>query len=62
MAIVENEPLLEPFESCSRLFTVEDLELLPTDLPSGPIDFDLDNGRLVFIMVPPGNLHGAVAG
>ena len=59
MATVEDEPLLQPFESCSRLFTVEDLELLPTDLPSGPIDFELDDGRLVFIMVPPGNIHGA---
>ncbi len=59
MATVEDEPLLHPFESCSRLFTVEDLEQLPTDLPSGPIDFELDDGRLVFIMVPPGNIHGA---
>jgi Uma2 family endonuclease len=59
MAIVESEPLLQPFEQCERLFTVADLELLPTDLPSGPIDFELDNGRLVFIMVPPGNIHGA---
>ncbi len=60
MAIVESEPLLQPFENCDRLFTAADLELLPTDLPSGPIDFELDNGRLVFIMVPPGNTHGAV--
>ncbi|HEX3602190.1 MAG TPA: Uma2 family endonuclease [Lacipirellulaceae bacterium] len=59
MAIAESEPLLEPFDSCSRLFTVADLELLPTDLPSGPIDFELDNGRLVLIMVPPGDIHGA---
>jgi Uma2 family endonuclease len=59
MAIVEGEPLLQPFESCSRLFTAADLEQLPTDLPSGPIDFELDNGRLVIIMVPPGNIHGA---
>jgi Uma2 family endonuclease len=29
-------------------------------LPSGPIDYELDDGRLVFIMVPPGDLHGAV--
>lgn len=59
MSIVENEPLLQPFDDSSRLFTAADLELLPTDLPSGPIDFELDNGRLVFIMVPPGDLHGA---
>jgi Uma2 family endonuclease len=60
MATVESEPLLQPFESCDRLFTAADLELLPTDLPSGPIDYELDNGRLVFVMVPPGDLHGAV--
>ncbi|MEX2316553.1 MAG: Uma2 family endonuclease [Pirellulales bacterium] len=59
MASVETEPLYQPFESVTRLFTVEDLEELPTDLPSGPIDFELDNGRLVFVMVPPGNIHGA---
>jgi Uma2 family endonuclease len=60
MAIVESEPLLQPFENCDRLFTAADLKLLPTDLPSGPIDYELDNGRLVFITVPPGDLHGAV--
>jgi Uma2 family endonuclease len=60
MVTVESEPLLQPFENCDRLFTAADLELLPTDLPSGPIDYELDNGRLVFIMVPPGDLHGAV--
>lgn len=60
MATIESEPLLQPFEACPRLFTAADLEQLPTDLPSGPIDYELDNGRLVFIMVPPGDLHGAV--
>src|SRR5215213_1527467 len=60
MTTVEREPLLQPFEDCGRLFTAADLELLPTELPSGPIDYELDNGRLVFIMVPPGDLHGAV--
>jgi len=59
MSIANVEPLLEPFESTGRLFTAADLQLMPTDLPSGPIDFELDNGRLVFIMVPPGNTHGA---
>ncbi|MCI0331834.1 MAG: Uma2 family endonuclease [Planctomycetes bacterium] len=60
MATADAEPLVQPFEVCTRLFTAADLELLPTDLPSGPIDYELDNGRLVFIMVPPGDLHGAV--
>lgn len=59
MATIETDPVVEPFENCQRLFTVADLELLPTDLPSGPIDFELDSGRLVLIMVPPGDVHGA---
>lgn len=59
MATIESEPMLQPFEICPRLFTAADLEHMPADLPSGPIDFELDNGRLVPIMVPPGNLHGA---
>ena len=42
----------------TRLLTVEDLAALPTDLPSGPVDYELDNGRIV-IMAPPGDLHGA---
>ncbi|MBA3480491.1 MAG: Uma2 family endonuclease [Pirellulales bacterium] len=43
-----------------RLFTAADLEAFPTELPSGmPIDYELDNGRLVFIMAPPGDMHGA---
>ena len=56
MSIAEAEPLLQPAQ---RLFTVADLEALPTELPSGPIDYELDNGRLVFV-VPPGNIHGAL--
>ncbi len=59
MSIVENEPALQPFDANARVFTTADLEELPTDLPSGPIDYELDNGRLVLIMVPPGNIHGA---
>ena len=56
MAVVEAEPLAEPAQ---RLFTAADLEAFPTELPSGPIDYELDDGRLVFIMVPPGDIHGA---
>jgi Uma2 family endonuclease len=56
MAIVEDNVSVQPFE---RLFSAADLQVLPTELPSGPIDYELDNGRLVFIMVPPGNTHGA---
>jgi Uma2 family endonuclease len=57
MATVESEPVVQPAQ---RFFTVADLEALPTELPSGPINYELDNGRLVFIMVPPGDIHGAV--
>jgi Uma2 family endonuclease len=56
MVTVESEPVVQPAQ---RLFTIADLDALPTELPSGPIDYELDNGRLVFIMVPPGDIHGA---
>lgn len=56
MSMIEHEPLIEPAQ---RLLTAADLDAFPTDLPSGPIDYELDNGRLVFIMVPPGDSHGA---
>jgi Uma2 family endonuclease len=56
MVTVESERVIQPAQ---RLFTVADLEALPTELPSGPIDYELDNGRLIFV-VPPGDTHGAV--
>jgi Uma2 family endonuclease len=62
MAVVESEAPISAetlFLPAQRLLTVEDLDSFPTDLPSGPIDYELDNGRLVFIMVPPGDIHGA---
>jgi Uma2 family endonuclease len=42
-----------------RLYTIADLAEMPSELPSGPVHYELDNGRLVS-MSPPGNLHGAV--
>jgi Uma2 family endonuclease len=39
-----------------RLFTIADVEKLPTSLPSGDVDYELDNGRLV-IVSPPGRRH-----
>jgi Uma2 family endonuclease len=42
-----------------RLLTAADLAVLPSELPSGPVLYELDNGRLV-IMPPPGDIHGAV--
>jgi Uma2 family endonuclease len=59
MATAQSEPLIQPYDTIPRLFTVADLEALPSELPSGPIDYELDNGRLVFIMIPPGDTHGA---
>jgi Uma2 family endonuclease len=40
-----------------RLLTVADLAVLPSELPSGPVRWELDNGRLV-VMAPPGYIHG----
>lgn len=42
-----------------RLLIAADLAVLPADLPSGSVDYELDNGRLI-TMVPPGNTHGSV--
>ena len=43
----------------TRLLTAADLLMFPTDLPSGPVDYELDNGRLVIMMVTRG-IHGIV--
>jgi Uma2 family endonuclease len=40
-------------------FTAADLAVFPTSLPSGDVDYELDQGRLV-LMVPPGHPHGLV--
>ncbi len=44
-----------------RLFTIADLAALPDELPSGPVRYELDDGRLV-IMTPPGFFHGTIEG
>src|SRR3954449_9948056 len=44
-----------------RLFTVADLAALPSELPSGPVRWELDNGRFI-AMPPPGFIHGASQG
>jgi Uma2 family endonuclease len=41
----------------ARRLTAADLAAMPKELPSGPIDFELDNGRLVQ-MSPTGWRHG----
>lgn len=48
----------EPTQPKGKLFTAADLAALPTHLPSGDVDYELHQGRLV-IMVPPGHEHGA---
>jgi Uma2 family endonuclease len=40
-----------------RLLTAADLAVLPSELPSGSVRWELDNGRLV-VMAPPGYIHG----
>jgi Uma2 family endonuclease len=45
----------------ARSLTAADLAAMPTELPSGPIDFELIYGRLVQ-MSPPGFRHGKLQG
>jgi Uma2 family endonuclease len=54
MSVSADRPQVEG--ACRRL-TVADLAALPSELPSGDVRFELDNGRLVS-MSPPGNVHG----
>jgi hypothetical protein len=51
MSIATTRPLLEATE---HRLTAADLAALPTDLPSGSVKYELDDGRLV-PMSPPGN-------
>jgi Uma2 family endonuclease len=48
-----------PPDYSPRLFTVADLAVLPSDLPSGPVLYELHHGRLL-TMPPPGDVHGAI--
>jgi len=47
-----------PEPKFERLLTAADLAVLPAELPSGPVLYELDNGRLI-IMPPPGGEHGS---
>ena len=51
--------ILEPVESppAERLLTIADVAALPSDLPSGAVRYELDDGRLI-IMAPAGDFHG----
>jgi Uma2 family endonuclease len=48
-----------PIEVNEYPYTVADLAALPSELPTGPRRYELDNGRLIS-MSPPGDLHGAI--
>jgi Uma2 family endonuclease len=41
-----------------RPLTVADVAALPSELPSGPVQYELHDGRLI-IMPPAGDIHGA---
>jgi Uma2 family endonuclease len=62
MSIVDPPMLCEldvPVQPTFRPLTAADLAAFPDEIPSGPIDYELDNGRLVLITAPPGDSHGA---
>lgn len=40
------------------LFTAADVAALPSNLPSGDVKYELNNGNLI-VMPPPGDIHGA---
>jgi len=48
-----------PIEAVPRPFTAADLAEMPRELPSGPVHYELDNGRLI-AMSPPGHIHGKI--
>jgi hypothetical protein len=51
-----SEPMMTP-----RLFTLPDLERMPSDLPSGPVRYELHHGGLV-PLPGHGDTHAAVVG
>src|SRR5437660_12282042 len=54
-------PLMPPAPPpVPRLLTAADLAVLPDELPTGPVKYELEDGRLV-IMPPPGDVHAAVS-
>ncbi|MBX9788048.1 MAG: Uma2 family endonuclease [Pirellulales bacterium] len=45
--------------SLTRWLTAADLAFFPSNLPSGQVDYELLDGRLV-MMVPPGDIHAGI--
>lgn len=57
---IADSPLTSTTEATiGRLFTIADIDHLPKSLPSGDVDYELNNGRLV-IVSPPGSRHGKI--
>src|SRR4051812_39140818 len=56
MATAQPRP---PVEMVERLYTAADVASMPSELPSGHVLYELDNGRLI-TMVPPGYEHGSI--
>ena len=51
-----SDPALPPF----RLLTVADFAVLPDDLPTGPVCYELDDGRLLIMAAVREDIHGSV--
>lgn len=56
MSIATPRPLLEATE---HRLTAADLAAMPTDLPSGAVTYELDDGRIVQLSIP-GNDQGRI--
>lgn len=46
-----------PKRLTQRLLTIADVAALPDELPSGPVHYELEKGKLI-VMAPPGDIHG----
>jgi Uma2 family endonuclease len=57
MALFTTSPNFSP--PSGRYFTIADVAKMPRELPSGPVDYELDNGALV-TMSPTGNRHSVL--
>ncbi len=60
MTAIISDPPQRNASPTLQLFTLADLEMFPKDLPSGPVKYELDDGRLVIMPPNPGYDHSAV--